>query len=205
MKLSSLLSIVILHASLAHARVQEPLTQEAAKSIREMYGILDLGTEGDAEAFSFRQNGKFLVSHQTFASQPEAQAYCVAKSGYQLTQGLIPGVITMMGLPFVNLREQMIVKTRSIPESRSGTGVIAWVRVDLTKIPQGHKLSEQEQKTFDQIRSGDFVLAWVDGAGGSDDGYKSVSAINAALTAAGKSSVAMSAICVEDKLEKDWR
>lgn len=182
----------------AQASNEPKLTEEVAAGMRAMHGIRDLSADADSEHFAFRDDGNFLISRQTFSTQKEAVAFCASKPGYRLNGGTLPGVLTMMGLPFMNLQKQMIVSDEVL---NGRSGVVAWTSFDLSKIPAGFEpANENEREVFAMLKEGDFVMAQTNGDGGSGDGFMRASRINMALKALGKAPLALSAICVDEKL-----
>jgi hypothetical protein len=179
---------------------EPPLTEEIAAGVRAMMGIEDLAKEADADYFAFRDDGKFLVSKATFSGPTQAAAFCASKPGYHLTEGMLPGVLGMMNLPFVNLREQMVISDPVLGQSGRRTGVVAWISMDLSKIPPGQKLRPEEKETISLIEKGDFLLAFLDGDSGNGSGFHALSAVNARLAELGKKPLALSAICVDEQL-----
>jgi len=183
----------------SEARERAPLTEEMAKSIRQMHGIQDLRTELDARYIAYRDKGNFLISNANFFSQKEATSFCASKEGYSLTNGMVPGVISMMGAPFVGLEQRASVSSPVL--GNGATGIAFWVQFDISKIPEGQELAEREKEILEMIREGDFFLGLTNGDGGSGSGPHRTSEVNARLKALGENSLSSPAFCVDKKLQ----
>ncbi len=165
--------------------------------IRQMHGIQDLHTELDARYFAFREKGNFLISNANFFSLKEAAAFCASIEGYRLSNGTIPGVIIMMGAPFVGLEQRVSVSSPVLGDG--ATGFAYWVHFDISKIPENQKLTEREKEFIEIIREGDFVFALTNGD--RDSGPQRTSEVNARLKALGRNSLSSPAFCVDKKLQ----
>ena len=200
MRRLALLAVVASLSLSSFAQDREPLTEQGARDMRQMLGFPDVGSDADSDVFAYREEGKFLISKQAFASRKEAVKFCESKPGYHLTEGMLPGVLIMSSLPFESLRKHMIVDAEVIGRSGTRSGVVTWVTFDLSKIPADYKPRFEEAPVFEMLKGGEYYLSFTNGDGGSGGGFESTAGLNERLKAAGLPAIKMPAICVDEQL-----
>ena len=178
----------------------EVLTEEDAEGMRQMMGITVRARDADSDVFNFRDEGTFLISKKAFTSRLEAVKFCQSKAGYHLTEGMIPGVILMMGLPFVSLRDHMSVEVPILGRGSNRTGYVTWATFDLSKIPASYNPRPEEIQIFEVIKRGEYYLSFTNGDGGSGGGFESTAQLNLSLKASGLPEIKIPAICVDERL-----
>ena len=144
------------------------------------------------QLFSFRDQGMFLISTVGFTSRKEAIDFCADKESFELSGYLLPGVMTMSGLPFAELQESNLTKEKVLG---GRSGLVFWI---LGK-------EGDEEKTL--RRFPDSLYAMLDGCGPGCDATVPLSEVNTSLKRLGKSTLAPRAICVSfglrDSLNKN--
>lgn len=187
--------------SLASDDLRLKMTEAEAENVREFSGITKLAESELYTQYSFRDEGSFAISKTTFTTQKEAIEFCQSLPGFKLTSGLLHSVLTMMGLPFVELQSTALIKTPVLGEDGDKTGVASWIQIDLSQIPDPKTLSERDQKMLEFIVQGDFIMAELDGMGGEGSGPQQLSVVNSRMS----SPLALHALCEDSKLQESLK
>lgn len=185
-------------AQFSTAASDEPVTESKAQLTRQSMGIVTIATNQKYVQYKFREDGTFLVSREKFSTQKDAAAFCSSIQGYALTGSMLHSVLTMMGLPFVDLYKTALIKHPVLGRDGGRTGVVSWMQMDLSNIPNEEKLTESDRTILAFIKTDDYFHADLNGDSGSGSGPHQLSVVNSRLARLGQPSLAVQAVC-EDK------
>lgn len=164
--------------------------------VQKMTGFNLLETNGNYQKFSFRDQGDFLVSKTGFSHRKDAIDFCKSNPGYDLSNWVLPGVMTMSSLPFDDLRRNNLIDSKVLDGSRtlSGdlrSGLIFWIK--------GKTAKEEVQIS----KGSDLVYEMLNGCGPGCDGVEALALINQKLKTVGEQPRAPLAICTSEVLQQN--
>lgn len=159
-----------------------------------MSGFLKQEETEQYQKFAFRDEGTFLVSQAGFLRRDEALEFCKSIEGFELSDWLLPWVMTISGLPFSELHKNNVIEVEVLDgnhtlSGRNRSGLIFWI--------QGRKASEEMQLA----QGSDSVYAMLNGCGPNCDAVESLAKINAKLVLKGRAVQKPLAICVSQELK----
>lgn len=166
------------------------------KDVQQISGFVLLETNDKLQRFAFRDQGEFLVSKTGFSRRIDAVDFCRAVPGFDLSDWVLPGVMTITSLPFEDVRKNNIVDANVLDGSKTMSGegrggLIFWIK--------GKTVPEEAQIS----KKPDLVYAMMNGCGPNCQGVEALSAVNAKLKTIGKPALFPVAICTSESLQKN--
>jgi hypothetical protein len=194
MKPLALILITLLSTGSTAFAAEDDVQEMAGK----MSGFQKVETKEACERFLFRDQGDFIISKAGFSNRADAVNFCKSMPGYELSDWLLPGIMTMSGLPlsFNNIRKNNVIDFNVLDGSNtlSGearSGLIFWVK---------GKTAEEEA----QFSKGtDVVYTMLNGCGPNCEDFESLAEINTKLKLIGQAPVAPLAICTSKTLQEN--
>lgn len=175
----------------------ETLQKRAVASdpgVQSMAGFQMVATDEKFQKFTYQERGHFLISNAKFQTRAEAAAFCRSYPGFELSEWLFPGIMTMSTLPFDDLRannrvEKSVLGGEQTLGGNPVSGTLFWIR---------GKTSHQEAQLSAHP---DMVYEMLDGCGPGCEGIEQLSAINTRLRQAGQPVKNPQAICTDQRLQ----
>jgi hypothetical protein len=164
--------------------------------VQAMAGFQMVSMDDRSQKFSYQEHGYFLISNKRFQTRAEASAFCRSFPGYELSEWLLPALMTVSTLPFDDLRmnnrvERPVLSGEHTLGGNPVTGTLFWVR--------GKTIRQEKELTAHP----DMVYEMLDGCGAGCEGIEPLSAVNSRLRQTGwQTSVNPQAVCTEPTLEK---